>query len=438
MCWPARQLASRSATQRWVRPAPISPASLATGASCSCWTISGNPRWSMDLGLVPGCHLLITTREQAVLDRAGAHSHAVGLLDTYASRTLFAQTLGSADLPDEADPVIAACSGLPLALAAAAGMVRRRGWRHTQEAFKRGRLDALKTRWLPDSEQENLAIVLAASVEALPTRQRACFLECAIWPEDVPIPPSALDLDWSAYASDSFDQEVIAEELAHASVLQRDTTGTLHLHDLYHDYLRHRASENLTAMHGALAHRCVRFTETATSWSTLRIGHWRTCPGISRRQIGQHRLKPCCSIFTGWRRSWRPTAFRLSSRIRNSSMIASGNSSAVPCGCPLMYRARNPSELAARLVGRLRDLRGPGTTQLLTDAANSVPADTLLPRGGKHLTAPGSLVATLTGHNSSVRGALLLPEGRRALSWSDDHLAALGPRNRCDANLRGT
>ena len=217
----------------------------------------------MDPGLVPGCHLLITTREQAVLDRAGAHSHAVGLLDTYASRTLFAQTLGSADLPDEADPVIAACSGLPLALAAAAGMVRRRGWRHTQEAFKRGRLDALKTRWLPDSEQENLAIVLAASVEALPTRQRACFLECAIWPEDVPIPPSALDLYWSAYASDSFDQEVIAEELADASVLQRDTTGTLHLHDLYHDYLRHRASENLTAMHGALADRCVRFTENS-------------------------------------------------------------------------------------------------------------------------------------------------------------------------------
>ena len=68
--------------------------------------------------LAPGCHLLITTREQSVLDRAQARSHPFGLLDLRASRALFAEVLGSTHLPQEADSVIVACGGLPLALAA--------------------------------------------------------------------------------------------------------------------------------------------------------------------------------------------------------------------------------------------------------------------------------------------------------------------------------
>ena len=377
-------------------------------------------------GLVPGCHLLITTREQAVLDRAGAHSHAVGLLDTYASRTLFAQTLGSADLPDEADPVIAACSGLPLALAAAAGMVRRRGWRHTQEAFKRGRLDALKTRWLPDSEQENLAIVLAASVEALPTRQRACFLECAIWPEDVPIPterPGPLLVSLRIRLVRSGGRSLKRSPMPRSCSVTRPercacTTYTTTTYDIGPV----RTSRLCTAR-SPIAVSALR--KTATSWSTLRIGHWRTCPGISRTANRSAQAKALLLDFH-WLASKLAT-YGVQALIADTQLIDDSELQQLGRALRLSAHvlARDPSELAAQLVGRLRDLRGPGTTQLLTDAANSVPADALLPRGGKHLTAPGALVATLTGHNSSVRGALLLPDGRRALSWSDDNTLRL-------------
>src|SRR5262249_37815122 len=157
-------------------------------------------------GIAPGCQLLITTRHQSVVDRANARAHEVGVLDPRETRALSMEVLGTTDLPAYSDVVIGECGGLPLAIALAAGMVRRSGWAHTREAFARARLDALKTLWLPDSEQQNVEIVLAASVQALPERERACFLECAIWPEDVAVPISALRLFWSAHIPDEFDQ----------------------------------------------------------------------------------------------------------------------------------------------------------------------------------------------------------------------------------------
>src|SRR6185312_13982126 len=52
--------------------------------------------------LAPGCQLLITTRQQAVVDRANARAHEVGLLDTEGSRALFAEALGATNLPPQA------------------------------------------------------------------------------------------------------------------------------------------------------------------------------------------------------------------------------------------------------------------------------------------------------------------------------------------------
>jgi WD40 repeat protein len=50
-------------------------------------------------------------------------------------------------------------------------------------------------------------------------------------------------------------------------------------------------------------------------------------------------------------------------------------------------------------------------------------------RGDRASTAPScsttTLVATLAGHNSWVRGALLVSDERRALSWSDDNTLRL-------------
>ena len=142
--------------------------------------------------------------------------------------------------------------------------------------------------------------------------------------------------------------------------------------------------------------------------------------------------------------------------------------------------ARDPGQLAVQLIGRLHDIPGRDTTcSFWQTPPITCRLMLLVPRGGKHLTAPGALLATLAGHDTPVYGALLLPDARRVLSWSDDDtlrlwdlqtgaartleghndhvhgalllpderrvlswskdktFAALGPRNRCRANLRG-
>src|SRR5262249_42598515 len=82
--------------------------------------------------------------------------------------------------------------------------------------------------------------------------------------------------------------------------------------------------------------------------------------------------------------------------------------------------ASNPSQLAPQLIGRLSDPAGNGTRRLLAHAIIRLPTNVLVPRGGKHLAESGALISTLAGHKGWIEGALLLPVGRRALSWSSD------------------
>jgi WD40 repeat protein len=376
-------------------------------------------------GLAPGCHLLITTRLQAVVERANARAHHVGLLDTDASRALLAEALGSADLPDQADKVLGECGGLPLALTAAAGIVRRWGWADTLSVFARARLDMLETPWLPDNEQRNLAVVLAASVQALPEQECVCFLECALWPEDAVVSAAALKLFWSAHAPDELDQRRIAEALIAASLLLRDSGGSVRLHDLYHDYLRHLTGAGLAAKQAEFANRCVRFTENGCElidgsawvlehlpWHFLQAG----CPekvmalqfdyAWLTAKLAQHGVQ---SLIADTRLVEDAELDRLGRTLRLSAHVL----------------ARDHRQLAAQLLGRLHEASEGQIAKLLACATADLPNDVLVPRVGKHLVGPGVLVATLEGHDGWVQGAALLPDGRGALSWSSDRTLRL-------------
>jgi len=369
-------------------------------------------------GIAPGCQLLITTRQQMVVDRAEARAHELGLLNLCETRDLFMKALGTADLPPEADAVIGECGGLPLAIAAAAGMVRRSGWAHTWNAFALARLDALRTPWLPESEHQNLEIVLAASVQTLSERERACFHQCAIWPEEVAVSISALQLFWSAHVPHEFDQREVAETLIAASVLQRGSGETVRLHDLYHDYLRHVAGDSLAAMQGALADRCVRFTENGcelldrSAW-TLEHLPWHLL------QAGRPEKAKALQLDYDWLAS-KLAVRSVQLLIADTHLVEDPELEQLGGVLRLSTHilARDQGQLSAQLLGRLHNPCGSGAAKLLAAAFRELPQNVLIPRGGKHLSESGSLIAVFEGHHGEVRGALLLPDGRRALSWS--------------------
>ena len=74
----------------------------------------------------PRSRFLFTTRDAAIGRFVGAHEHRADLLDVAQSRELLASwaSVPVAELPAEADEVIAECGRLPLALSVVGAMLR--------------------------------------------------------------------------------------------------------------------------------------------------------------------------------------------------------------------------------------------------------------------------------------------------------------------------
>jgi hypothetical protein len=198
------------------------------------------------VGLGSMCRLLVTTRDRRVLERLQAHEHEIGLLDPDEARAFLAEAAGVAvgDLPADAEGLLHHCGRLPLALAAVGALIRRGtyGWTDVLAALRAAALEELDTSWLPDYEQHNLAVVLKVSVDTLSPRARPCFLEYAVFPEDVSVPESVLVRLWSDVAGGERRAKLVAQELVDRSLLRRDEQRQYLVHDLYYDYLQHAAA----------------------------------------------------------------------------------------------------------------------------------------------------------------------------------------------------
>src|SRR5205807_1878701 len=107
--------------------------------------------------LGPECRVLITSRDLRVIERVQATAQRLDLLDTPSARAFLAQATGLAlaDIPGEADAIVAQCGRLPLALAAVGALIRDGTftWPLALAALRKGAALKLDTSWLPDPEQ---------------------------------------------------------------------------------------------------------------------------------------------------------------------------------------------------------------------------------------------------------------------------------------------
>jgi len=308
-----------------------------------------------------------------------------------------------------------------LALAATVEMVRGHGWARAATAFARARLDTFRTPWLPDSEYSDLTIVLAASVELLPERERVCFEACAVWPEDAVIPEAVLPLCWSDCGVDEFDGPEVAGNLVAASVLRQagtDSEPSYRLHDLYHDYLTYRLGDAIGTRHHAVAERCVALRDTMELKRTdpwvLHHLIWHLVQAGAREQAldlffdlswletklaksGLLSISADASVLDDHEAAWLVRVLRLSTRAL----------------------AEHPTHVRAQLLARLAPDDGPQVARLLTQCHGARAEGDLVPDICPHLRGPGPLMQTYSDHAGPVWGALLVPDGR-ALSWSDD------------------
>jgi hypothetical protein len=205
--------------------------------------------------LEPRCVLLITTRNQAVLDRS-ATTLSVGLFDPAPARRLLA-AWASQDpetLPPETDEVANECGGLPLALTVAGGLAADgHGWHDVREQLRRANLGKRQGRFGDHPSPDPLR-TLHASVSALAGAQRDRYLELAAFEGPGGVPVQVVQRLWQQACLD-VDSDDLLRLLSRRSLIQYDLgTRTLTLHDLQLDYLRRELGDDrVRALHARLA-----------------------------------------------------------------------------------------------------------------------------------------------------------------------------------------
>jgi hypothetical protein len=193
------------------------------------------------LSLGAGCMVVVTSRDRTMLDHLTENVLELGLLDAGSSAKLLAIAADAQveRLDKDALDVVAMCGGLPLAIAAAAGLVRvgTFSWRDLAAILRERALDEIPTTWLGDDDRRSLWGVLDLSVRSLSETTRQCFVSCAAFRKSVVIPENAFLRSWAGIVPSLRDRKRRVQDLVDRCLLQRVGAGRYRIHDLYLDYL---------------------------------------------------------------------------------------------------------------------------------------------------------------------------------------------------------
>jgi Flp pilus assembly protein TadD len=200
------------------------------------------------------CKMLITTRDNKVLQELGAVGYLLGLLEDEEALTLLAlwAKQEKETLPPEAYEVVRECGNLPLALAMIGALVQGKPdrWGNVLHKFYNADLEKIRHQF-PDYPYPDLLKAIQVSIEALEADVQTRYLDFAVFPEDIPIPETVLQTFWEPEGLDEFDTQDVVDLLVERSLARRDDQGCLTLHDLQYDYVRKQASD-LPALHNRL------------------------------------------------------------------------------------------------------------------------------------------------------------------------------------------
>jgi WD40 repeat protein len=369
------------------------------------------------------CRLLFTTRNQAVVSGANAREVTVTLMDESESRELLARksSLKVETLPAEATRIIQRCGGLPLALSMMGARARKSGkeWTRIVDALELGGAERVSLK-LSDYRYAGLFETTQVSVDSLTREQQLRYLDLAVFPSSS-IPEKVLETLWGTTENDISE---IIESWVEAS-LANYQHGLVVLHDLQLDYVR-KQSEDL----GSLHRRLLRAYKSKFS------GGWSKGPddGYYFSHLTYHMLG------AGYTRELRQlllSADWIRTKLEKkgiSALLEDYESSPSDPITLLIQRAlqlsahvlaRDPGQVASQMLGRLRSIKFAEIQEFIVEMQNTQKHPWLEPLS-QSLWQPGAvLVCTLAGHTGAVKAVAIEPDGKRALTASDDHTLKL-------------
>jgi hypothetical protein len=383
----------------------------------------------------PGCVRLVTTRDGSTLP-ASAVPVAVDAMQASEAVQLLAQGVPQG-VPQGAPARLAALAARlgewPLLLTLANGVLRdvvrlggtpAEALAHVEGALDEAGLFAFD----PTDETDRrraAAGTLELSLARLDEPSRARFLELAVFSEDVEVPLATVDLLWHHTADLTrvrtlgLCRRLSASSLLLALDLEKKT---LRLHDVVRAFLRRKVGEGLAALDSALAE----------AYRQRCPDGWGSGPddGYFFQWLPSH-LRAVDEA--QWH--WLLTDFRwMTAKLRAAGISALlADHAALPDPPPVSVGgalrlsahvlARDPSQLAAQLLGRLASSPELMHRSLCEEARCHPATPALLPRKAT-LTPPGGpLLQTLEGHGGLVWAVAVAvtPDGRRCVSGSWDN-----------------
>jgi WD40 repeat protein len=262
------------------------------------------------------------------------------------------------------------------------------------------------------SRHHALTRTIDLSLNELEARARERYYERAIFPEDVTVPLRATALLWDCEIAEAEDTVQQFDDLSLIKFSLQ--TGTLQLHDVMRSYVGMRLTAP-AALHAKLigAWGDLNRLPDAYAW------RWLAYHLVEAGQ--QERLWSLLLRFE-WLQA-KLDATDVTALISDFAFVASDNALRTVRGAIRLAAhvlARDKTQLAAQLLGRLPVDDSPEIAMFRAEASGWRGVTWLRPLEPS-LTEPGGpLLFTFTGHDGAVRALALSPDGRRAVSGSDD------------------
>jgi WD40 repeat protein len=283
------------------------------------------------------------------------------------------------------------------------------------------------------ARESAVAKTLGVSLDLLGSEERARYNELAIFPEDVDIPLSVLETLWGKTGGfDDFDTEALCDRLGKLSLLMRfdPVTRYIRLHDVVRQYLIYEQRKELPALHNQLldAYRSLLPQQPQsqfTDWAALPANESYLWNNLANHLVEARRGEELRRLlFDVAYMHAKLYAVDVNALIRDYDFLSSDRTvdcvqNAIRLSAHIL--ARDKTQLRSQVYGRLLGKQDAPEIKTLLDRIKEWRDGPWLCPINPSLTPPGgALIRTLEGHIGPVSAIAVLPDGKRAVSGSDD------------------
>jgi WD40 repeat protein len=266
--------------------------------------------------------------------------------------------------------------------------------------------------------RQSVARTIEVSLDLLTDGENERFLELAIFPEDTTIPLNTIGALWNL---DEFDTEELVQRLGDLSLLKFELqTSSIRLHDMIRAYLAENLGDKASSRHARLIDSWSNLHELPDSYGWT----W-----VAYHLIGARRSDALRQVLLdfGWMRA-KLEATDPNALLADYDRLLAANpkddearliQGAIRLSAHIL--ARDKDQLSGQLHGRLLPFKTVPIERLLAQVRSSS-ADSWLRPLVPCLSSPGgALLRIFTGHEGGIKSVAVMPDGRHAISASQDH-----------------